>query len=283
MAIEGVAYWPQKVLVCIPAYEGTIHLPTFKALLQDIMLLVANGVAVQVIDDIGGAEIDTIRNKFVSRFAADPDATDLVMVDSDVCWEPGGLIQLLCHDVDFVAGAYPKRQDEVSFPLCPVDGRTDEAIDLVDGLMECNWVAGGFMRIKKAVALKMIKEYADMETNVGWGEYEVKDYPVYALFDHLYEHKDGKMWRASEDVSFCTRWRNIGGKVWVDPFLKMGHIGAKMFTGCFGYGLTPDGEKVELHGNSTGTGNEVSPQGGDSSNRPVANRKERRRRARGSK
>ena len=283
MSVEGVAYWPQKVLVCIPAYSGQINLPTFKSLLQDIMLLVANGVAVEVIDEIGGAEIDTIRNKFISRFAADPDATDLVMVDSDVCWQPGGLVQLLCHDVDFVAGAYPKRSEPLDFPLCPIDGKKDEPINLVNGLMECNWVAGGFMRMRKAVALKMIESYPELETVVGWGEYETKGYPVYALFDHLYEEVDGLMKRASEDVSFCFRYRKVGGQVWVDPSIKMGHIGTKMYSGVFGYALTADGEKVDIHGNSNRTDNEVVPQGGPTSNGPSPNRKERRRSASRSK
>jgi len=270
-------------MICIPAYSGQIHLPTFKGLLQDIMVLVANHVAVEVVDEIGGAEIDTIRNKFISRFAASPDATDMVMVDSDVCWEPNALIKLLCHDVGLVAGAYPKRQDKLDFPLCPVGAEKDVPIDLVNGLMECDWVAGGFMRIRKDAALAMIEAYADLETMVGWGDNEKQDYPVYAVFDHLYDKVDGKINRASEDVSFCSRYRKTGGRVWVDPSIQMGHIGDKMFTGCFGYALTATGEKVNLHGDGDGNNHASVPQGGPPSDGPSPNRKERRRRASTSK
>jgi hypothetical protein len=40
-----------------------------------------------------------------------------------------------------------------------------------------------------------------------------------------------------EDYSFCKRWRDMGGQVWVDPSISMGHLGTKIWKGrladCF--------------------------------------------------
>ena len=52
-----------------------------------------------------------------------------------------------------------------------------------------------------------------------------KDIPMndysYGLFNPINE--DNKNY--GEDNSFCKRWRDIGGKIWVDPKMSIGHIG----------------------------------------------------------
>jgi hypothetical protein len=37
-----------------------------------------------------------------------------------------------------------------------------------------------------------------------------------------------------EDYAFCRRWTDMGGKVWVNPEIKMGHVGYKTFQGHLG-------------------------------------------------
>jgi len=34
-----------------------------------------------------------------------------------------------------------------------------------------------------------------------------------------------------EDFHFCTAWRNLGGDVWIDPSIKLEHVGEHAFTG----------------------------------------------------
>ena len=35
----------------------------------------------------------------------------------------------------------------------------------------------------------------------------------------------------SEDWGFCRRWRQIGGKVWADPSIKLVHYGEHAYRG----------------------------------------------------
>jgi hypothetical protein len=38
----------------------------------------------------------------------------------------------------------------------------------------------------------------------------------------------------SEDYTFCRRWQQIGGKIWIDPKTKLTHIGSYTFNGNIG-------------------------------------------------
>ena len=30
---------------------------------------------------------------------------------------------------------------------------------------------------------------------------------------------------------FCNQWRNVGGKIWLDPSIKLDHIGTYIYEG----------------------------------------------------
>ena len=62
--------------------------------------------------------------------------------------------------------------------------------------------------------------------------HECKTEQFYPLFDYIYSEE--LKYKFGEDYSFCIRWRDIGGQVWVDPEIEMGHIGLKCFQGHFG-------------------------------------------------
>ena len=35
----------------------------------------------------------------------------------------------------------------------------------------------------------------------------------------------------SEDYTFCRRWQKIGGNIWLDPDIKLNHVGQYVFSG----------------------------------------------------
>jgi hypothetical protein len=37
-----------------------------------------------------------------------------------------------------------------------------------------------------------------------------------------------------EDFCFCERWNALGGRVWIDPSVELGHIGEKDYSGVLG-------------------------------------------------
>jgi hypothetical protein len=52
---------------------------------------------------------------------------------------------------------------------------------------------------------------------------------TYLFFDCMHE-KDTKRY-LSEDYAFCRRWQELGGEVWLDPIVKLDHIGHYTFNG----------------------------------------------------
>jgi hypothetical protein len=52
---------------------------------------------------------------------------------------------------------------------------------------------------------------------------------LFALFDCIIDPDTGAY--LSEDYSFCRRWRQIGGEIWIDIASKLTHTGPYEFVG----------------------------------------------------
>ena len=214
-----------NVWIAIPAYTGQIHLATMRSLLTDILALKDAGHAYTVYDECGHALIGDCRGIIVANFLAS-DADTLVFVDSDVCWEAGGLVKLVNHPVDMVAGIYRHRKDPETYPVSWLLDRDELQADPATGLLEVEAVPAGFVKMSRKMLERMVGQYTDTEFLAE----QAPDSKAWALFDpyRVGKHKMG------EDYAFCRRWKDIGGKVWIDPEIRMGHIGYKTFDGHLG-------------------------------------------------
>ena len=211
-----------KAMIAIPAYTGQIHLGTMRSLMTDILTLQHRGDAFMVHDECGNALIADARAVIVAEFLAS-DCDKLVFVDSDVCWEAGALVRLLDRKEDFVAGIYPQRKDPINY--C-VKWLNKPELHAVDGLLEVAGVPAGFMCLSRDMLEKMVAQYPDSEFYCETAPGE----RAWALFA---DYRIGKH-KMGEDYAFCRRWTDMGGKVWIDPEIKMGHVGYKTFQGHIG-------------------------------------------------
>jgi len=213
----------KHVMIAIPAYTGVVHMGTMRSLINDTLELVKRGDRFTLVDDIGNALIADSRGVIATKFW-ESDCDDLIFVDSDVTWQAGALLKLVDAPVDLVAGVYPARRDPIFYPLHYLE-KEELWADPETMLLEVKSVATGFMKISRNCIAKMIEAYPEKHYYTA-----ERDQQFYPLFDHVFE--DGYKW--GEDYSFCIRWRNIGGQVWIDPEIAMGHIGYKIFQGHLG-------------------------------------------------
>jgi len=213
---------PNNVMVAFPAYAGSVHAGFQRSLIADMFEFAQRGDVVTLLDECHGAEIDTARAEIVARFLASK-AQHLIMIDSDLCWERGALLKLVDAGKSFVAGAYPHRKDPITWSLHLLPNHDGK---LIDGLLEVEAVPGGFVCVTRDMLQDMCSAYPEMEFTSSKTEHR-----CWALFDHVWR---GKI-RLSEDLSFCARWRDMGGKIWVDPSIRIGHIGMKLFQGVLAH------------------------------------------------
>lgn len=171
--------------------------------------------------------IPKTRNQFVADFLAS-DCTDLVMLDDDVVWEHKALQRLLSHDCDVVGGVYPKRRDPIEYPVRRLEGAE---YDQQTGLLEVQFLPTGFLRIRRNALEAMVKHYEhlrykDDDANGGY---------AHALFwfDLHPDPDTGEMTVWGEDFTFCRRWRDMGGQVFLDTLLRFKHMGRKAYEGCY--------------------------------------------------
>lgn len=226
----------RHVAIAVPAYAGTVHLSTMRSLTHDIMAFARRGDTVSVIDECGGAYINDIRAHQLAKFRGLPGATDLVFVDHDVCWEPGAMLRLVDYPVDVVAGLYPMRSDPLRFPILFIEDRKELWADPATGLLEVAGVTGGFLRITRAAADRMVEAYAGLVFDVPLDDAGNSKCPNNEAWDVFgtYRVPGNPRRKIQDDYAFCQRWRDIGGKVWIDPNIATGHTGQKTFSGQLG-------------------------------------------------
>jgi hypothetical protein len=228
----------RNVWIAVPAYTGTIHMGTMRSIMTDMLLLAERGDRVTIFDESGNAMIGDCRGLIVAKFL-EGDGTDLVFVDSDVAWEAGALLRLVDSPVDFVAGIYPQRKDPLNFCVQWIQDRKELQWDPETELLEVAGVPAGFMRLSRAMLEKMVEAYPETAFMCT----EAKDNTVWDLFGPYREPKNPLI-KYGEDYAFCRRWRDIGGQIWIDPMMRLGHVGYKTFVGSIGDWLRERPETV---------------------------------------
>jgi hypothetical protein len=212
------------IMIAMPAYTGVVHMGTMRCLFTDLTTLIKRGDTYTFVDDIGNALIADSRSITATKFFEESDCDQLIFIDNDVSWEAGALLKLIDAPEDVVAGIYPRRKDPIEYAVHYLE-KEELWANPETGLLEVKAVPTGFMKISRNCIAKLIEAFP--ESHRYEADSEKRFYP---LFDHIFE--DDYKW--GEDYSFCIRWRKIGGKVWIDPEMHMGHTGHKMFQGHLG-------------------------------------------------
>lgn len=207
-----------KVLVCIPAYDRKLSVQTACSLLQEQGAAILAGVSMEVTVAPGSSLITHARNQLAQMFLQS-DADRMVFVDADVGWEPGSLIKIAKHDVDFCGGAYRYKSDDEGYPVGWLEN--DELwADPDTGLIEVGMLPGGFLSLSRNVFETLTEAFPKRVYGFHGQDFRA--------FFHC-PPGDG------EDGAFCKDWRSTGGKIWLDPELTLHHTeGPKTYTGHIG-------------------------------------------------
>jgi hypothetical protein len=217
LRVRGVPA-PRRVFLAIPTNRG-VSPETTQSLFASAVLLDRLGYGVDLAIERGNCHVDDARNALVREFF-ESDCGELVFIDDDVGFDSTNLARLLSHDVDVVAGIYPKKEDRESFPVF-VESGTELWAD-ERGLVEVHGVPTGFLKIRRRVLERLREKAVAYQGNDG------KTYHV--IFERLVA--DGRRW--SGDYGFCRKWLAEGGQIFADPALSFTHTGGKTWAGNLG-------------------------------------------------
>lgn len=217
----------RKIFVAIPAYTGDIAVQTMHSLFfakEEASRLGWEFAPDRIFTRCHDADLPMGRNAFLGWFLK-TDCTDLFFVDSDIEFEPWSFTRLFSHGVDFVAGAYRKKKEEESYCIEWLPQKrviVDEASK--KPLVEVQGVGFGMVRLSRALVEKVYAVAPHHFLDILGG---ADDVPCPWVFESA--HVDGQ--RISEDYTFCRKWRDLGGSVYVDPSIRVNHVGRKTYQG----------------------------------------------------
>jgi hypothetical protein len=199
------------------------------------------------------------RNKMVLKFLSEPHFTHLFWIDSDIAFSADQVFRLLLADRDIVAGVYPMKSMNwpaeglptgmtrhefetryTDYPFNPImrDGKVSEYADS-EGFIEVAEAPNGFMAIKRNVFLAMMQRYPELNYVPDGPPNNPQAKLHWRFFDCIVDPDSGRY--LSEDFAFCRRWRDMGGKIWVDLTCKLGHLGQHMYQGDLAQSLKVQG------------------------------------------
>ena len=198
--------------------------------------------------------VSRARNAAVAHFLAS-DCSHLMFIDADIEFQVDDIMKLYAHQRDVCVGAYPKKgvnwerikdtilvepekakspgeiaalgaDYAVNFKFLNKETRT---IAVDRGVVKLHDAGTGFMMIKRNAILKLIKAYPELKYNNDVQLNQDLSDHFYALFDTMIDPVDRRY--LSEDYTFCRRWQDIGGDIWLDPSISLNHYGSFCFSG----------------------------------------------------
>lgn len=223
-----------RIYIGTPAYEGKVYAQYAMMLVDMGLLLQASGHQFSIHLPVGGSLLVADRNRLVQSFW-ESGADYMMMIDSDVSFDPRTVLNFINSGKDFVAGVYPSRVGR-GFTFRPLTDATGKIkMCPQTRLLGMESVPAGCMMVTRAAIQKMREVHRTLY-------YTPKDEratseSAYMLFST--ELLDGEFW--GEDYIFCLRARQAGLEIWVDPTIAFDHAGVK---GALIEVLTSDPEKA---------------------------------------
>jgi hypothetical protein len=215
--------------IAIPTSDGAIRSECAMSLMATQRLLFERKIETDVLIVADCPYLPTARNTLVAMFLRDPEATDLLFVDADVGFDAMAVLRLLDRPEEIVAGVYPLKRDSGGWPVVM---QTEDGVPIGrDGLIEADFLPTGFMRIKRTVFEQMMTAYPYLQYRESVVE-TMGDGTLRAAWDFFHMGIDSTRQRwTTEDYAFCQRWRDLGGRLWIEPDIDFQHIGRKAYTG----------------------------------------------------
>jgi|TARA_B110000503_G_scaffold80548_1_gene123371 hypothetical protein len=247
----------KHIFIATPCYGGQIGEPYFRSMMRLAILCNKYDINFTVSTLANESLITRGRNTLVSFFMEHPEATHLFFVDADIEFDPNDMLRMVAYDKPVVVGAYPKKAINWNSIINAARAGADETPDTIEGhssnyvvnfdflknekgepvpqiqirdnLIKLKDAGTGFMCIKKEVIQKMFDAHPELSYANDINVDQKFEKHMYALFDTIIDPESRRY--LSEDYTFCRRWQDMDGEVFLDPRTALNHVGHYTFRG----------------------------------------------------
>lgn len=212
---------PPHIVFLVPCYGGAITASCFHSFLNFAEFAQTNGITFEVHTYTHCSLISLGRSVMLSQVVNDfEDYTHVMWVDADIEWKPEYIMMLLAEDKDIIGGQYPLKNYPTKRTSHPV-----KELEETDVLCQTEYLATGFMLIKRHVCEAMIEHYKDELSFRYFAQGDCVD-----LFGTMIDKENNNLY-LTEDYAFCKRAAAIGFKIYFSKRFELGHaIGSYVFS-----------------------------------------------------
>jgi hypothetical protein len=231
------------VAIVTPAYDGRVHDDHARSIDAGRNALSKRGIRSVRLCINGDAVLPRVRNQCIAEALA-RGAERIVMVDSDIGFDPEMLVRLVAHDRDIV-GAAPQAQLKdwrmAVDPRCVWRPFPGESHADAFGLVRAQGLATGFLMVRAGVFRALVEQgkarryiypgtkpdaWPHLATyfNYEMVSADLANDPVLAQqCDALGIPPEDRLLWEGEDYYLCNRAREIGFDCWMDTGLQVRH------------------------------------------------------------
>lgn len=211
-----------KIHFAMPCYGGMLTESTFMSYIRFGHLAKQLGLEWTIETLVNESLISRARNTLTAKFLHHGTSTHLMFIDADIGWEAYHPLLLADRKVDVIGGMYPMKTLPLKWVVNALPG-----VDVDDtGLQEVSKAGTGFLLIKRDVFSKLRSHPAVKKFKNDIQLDPVYDQHLCTFFDTAV--REGRY--LSEDWTFCSNYRDLGGKIFIDKRVLLRHIGTYSFS-----------------------------------------------------
>lgn len=220
------------IMIAVPCYGARIEMETCESIFSTTQMLGAMQIPTQLTWQ-GAADIVEVRNSITTIwYESQKQCSHMLFIDADMQFSPWLIRDMLAFDQPITGCIYAKRKFpmEIVGRLFPENNSADK---VKDGFLEVAGVGGGVLLIRRDAIDTIVEKFPDIvytDEIAGHPAADaMKDFGVTRMIRPFDRIKSDRGLPYAEDMSFCKRWRDCGGKVWANVEHIINHIGRQDF------------------------------------------------------
>ena len=214
-----------SVLIAIPCYGGQIQ----DTLVSQLYQIGKNyqsvyGINTDLMLVSNESLISTGRQNIANIFLNDTMHDYLMCIDADVGFKQEAIYTLLNHQKEFVTAAYSMKviPPRYNFEIHP-------SMEMDSNLVRLSHIGTGFQLVHRTVFEDIAKDFPDLKYEPNETHRAISLKNKNNSFHYYQTMIDGGI--IPEDIQFCRRYNQTGGKIWLDPDIELTHCGNHIFQG----------------------------------------------------